>query len=213
MLVIVSDLHLTDGSTGATLEPGAMDLFAERLADLAWRASWRAGGCYQPIERLDLVLLGDVLDIVHSQKWLASDLRPWSDLQSPAGSDAVAHITDGILRHNAQTVRSLRSLATESVITVPQANAAGEAVLDDIEMPVAVRTHYMVGNHDWPLHLAGSHYDVLRHKVAHHLGLANQHNRPFPHDAAESEELHDALRSHRVLARHGDIHDPLAFSD
>jgi len=190
-----------------------MDLFAERLADLAWRASWRAGGNYQRIERLDLVLLGDVLDIVHSQKWLATDLRPWSDLQSPAGSDAVAHITDGILRHNAQTVRSLRSLATESVITVPQANAAGEAVLDDIEMPVAVRTHYMVGNHDWPLHLPGPQYDVLRHKVAHHLGLANQHNRPFPHDSSESEELHDALRSHRVLARHGDIHDPLAFSD
>ena len=43
MLVIISDLHLTDGTTGATLEPGAMDLFAERLADLAWRASWRAG--------------------------------------------------------------------------------------------------------------------------------------------------------------------------
>jgi UDP-2,3-diacylglucosamine pyrophosphatase LpxH len=213
MLVIISDLHLTDGTTGATLEPGAMDLFAERLADLAWRASWRAGGNYQPIERLDLVLLGDVLDIVHSQKWLASDLRPWSDLQSPAGSDAVAHITDGILRHNAQTIRSLRALATESVVTVPQANAAGEPVLDDMELPVAVRTHYMVGNHDWPLHLSGPQYDVLRHKVAHHLGLANQHNRPFPHDSSESEELHDALRSHRVLARHGDIHDPLAFSD
>lgn len=213
MLVIISDLHLTDGTTGATLEPGAMDLFAERLADLAWRASWRAGGAYQPIERLDLVLLGDVLDIVHSQKWLASDLRPWSDLQSPAGCDVVAHITDGILRHNAQTIRSLRALATESIVTVPQASAAGEPVLDDMELPVAVRTHYMVGNHDWPLHLAGPQYDVLRHKVAHHLGLANQHNRPFPHDSSESEELHNALRSHRILARHGDIHDPLAFSD
>jgi UDP-2,3-diacylglucosamine pyrophosphatase LpxH len=213
MLVIVSDLHLTDGSTGATLEPGAMDLFAERLADLAWRACWRAGGSYQPIDRLDLVLLGDVLDIIHSQKWLESDLRPWSDLQSPAGFDAVAQITDGILRHNMQTIRSLRSLATESVITVPQANAAGEPVLDQIELPVAVRTHYMVGNHDWPLHLPNTQYDVLRHKVAHHLGLINQHSRPFPHDSAESEELHDTLRSHRVLARHGDIHDPLAFSD
>jgi UDP-2,3-diacylglucosamine pyrophosphatase LpxH len=213
MLVIVSDLHLTDGTTGPTLEPGAMDLFAERLADLAWRASWRAGGNYQPIERLDLVLLGDVLDIVHSQKWLASDLRPWSDLQSPTGSDAVAQITDGILRHNAQTVRSLRSLATESVITVPQGDAAGGPALDVMELPVAVRTHYMVGNHDWPLHLPGPQYDVLRHKVAHHLGLINQHNRPFPHDSAESEELQETLRSHRVLARHGDIHDPLSFSD
>src|SRR5678815_1025707 len=144
MLAIISDLHLTDGTTGASLEPGAMDLFAERLADLSWRASWRADGSYQPIERLDLVLLGDVLDIIHSQKWLASDLRPWSDLQSPASSEVVAHITDGILRHNAQTIRSLRSLATESVITLPQANAAGGPILDALEIPVAVRTHYMV---------------------------------------------------------------------
>src|SRR3954452_20855340 len=146
MLVIVSDLHLTDGTTGATLDSGAMELFADRLSDLAWRASWRAGGSYQPIERLDLVLLGDVLDIIHSQKWLTSDLRPWSDLQSPAGSDAVAQITDGILRHNAAAIRSLRSLATESIITVPQVGANAEPVRDDTELPIAVRIHYMVGN-------------------------------------------------------------------
>lgn len=213
MLVIISDLHLTDGTTGATLDSGAMDLFADRLADLAWRASWRAGGSYQPVERLDLVLLGDVLDIIHSQRWLAGDIRPWGDLHSHAGSDTVAAITDDILRHNVDAIRSLRSLATENLVTVPQVTAAGEPLHDAEEQPVAVRIHYMIGNHDWPLHLAGTQYDVLRHKVAHHLGLANQHNRPFPHDAAESEELHDALRRHRVLARHGDIHDPLAFSD
>ena len=213
MLVIISDLHLTDGTTGATLDSGAMDLFADRLADLAWRASWRAGGSYQPIDRLDVVLLGDVLDIIHSQRWLAGEIRPWGDLHSHAGSDMVAAITDDILRHNVAAIRSLRSLTTESLVTVPQANAAGEPVISDVELPVAVYIHYMIGNHDWPLHLSGPQYDVLRHKVAHHLGLASQHNRPFPHDASESEELHEALRRHRVLARHGDIHDPLAFSD
>lgn len=213
MLAIVSDLHLNDGSTGALLDAGAMDLFADRLADLAYRASWRADGSYHPIERIDLVLLGDVLDIVGSQRWLASPMRPWSDLTSPAGSDLVAAIVDDILRKNLESLRRLRSLATEGVISVPFANQHMQPVMGEEELPVAVCTHYMVGNHDWPLHLRSQAYDMIRHKVCHHLGLSTSHNRPFPHEAAESDELHDALRRHRVLARHGDIFDPLAFSE
>ena len=41
MLAIISDLHITDGSTGQLLPAGTMDLLSERLCDLAWRASWR----------------------------------------------------------------------------------------------------------------------------------------------------------------------------
>jgi hypothetical protein len=73
--------------------------------------------------------------------------------------------------------------------------------------------HYVVGNRDWPLHLAGPQYDLIRHKVTHHLGLVTPYNRPLPHDAAECEHLQEALRRHRVLARHGDIFDPLSFGD
>ncbi len=213
MLVILSDLHLNDGSSGAILPPGSMDLLSERLCDMAWRASWRTDGCYQPIDRIDLVLLGDVLDITGSQRWLAGDARPWGDVQSHAISDTVAGIVDEILRKNVECVRTLRSLATEAAISLPPATASGQPVPDAEEMPVAVYSHYMVGNHDWPLHLRGSQYDVIRHKVTHHLGLVTPHNKPFAHEASETSELHDALRTHRVLARHGDIFDPLAFAD
>ena len=71
------------------LPPGTMDLVCERLCDLAWRASWRADGSYRPIDRIDLVLLGDVLDIMGSRRWLASPCRPWDDHQSPAVIDAI----------------------------------------------------------------------------------------------------------------------------
>ena len=213
MLVIVSDLHLNDGTTGALLDAGAAELLTDRVCDLAYRACWRADGSYQPIQRVDLVLLGDVLDIIRSQRWLSSDVRPWSDLHSPAGVEMVSGITSDILRKNVEIIRQLRALATEGIVTVPLAGSDGKPLSHHEEMPVAVRTHYMVGNHDWPLHLPGASYDLLRHKVAHHLGLASPHNKPFPHEAAESEELADALRRHRVLARHGDIFDPLSFSD
>lgn len=211
MLVIVSDLHLNDGTAGTRLDPGAMELLGDRLCDLAYRASWRADGSYRPIDRIDLVLLGDVLDLIHSRRWLAGASRPWHDMQSPAVVDTVGGIVDDILKTNVDAIRHLRSLATEGLVTVPLAGA-GQASLRD-ETPVAIRTHMMVGSCDWPLHLAGSQYDLLRHKVAHHLGLANQHNKPFPHEASESEELSDAVRRHRVLARHGDVFDPLAFAD
>jgi UDP-2,3-diacylglucosamine pyrophosphatase LpxH len=213
MLVIVSDLHLNDGTAGALLDAGAAELFTDRVCELAYRACWRADGSYQPIQRLDLVLLGDVLDIVRSQRWLSSDVRPWSDLHSPAGVEMVSGIVGEILRKNVEIIRQIRALATEGLVTVPLAGSDGKPMSHHDEMPVAVRTHYMVGNHDWPLHLPGASYDLLRHKVAHHLGLASPHNKPFPHEAAESEELADALRRHRVLARHGDIFDPLAFAD
>lgn len=213
MLVVISDLHWNDGTAGAPLDAGALDLFSERLGDLAYRASWRADGTYRPIERIDLLLLGDVLDITGSARWLLGDARPWHDGQSPAVSDTVAAITDDILRRNIESLRRLRSLATEGVITIPWGSTMGQPLTGEEELPVTVRTHYMVGNRDWPLHLRGSQYDLIRHKVAHHLGLANQHNQPFPHDSAESPELHEVLRRHRVLARHGDAFDPLNFSD
>ena len=100
--------------------------------------------------------------------------------------------------------------ATTVALAMP---SAGQPVLEAEEMPVAVYSHYMVGNHDWLLHLRGSQYDVIRHKVAHHLGMVTPHNKPFAHESCESDELHEALRRHRVLARHGDIFDPLSFAD
>lgn len=213
MLAIISDLHITDGTTGRLLPPGTMDLLCERLCDLAWRASWRADGAYRPIDRIDLVLLGDTLDIMGSRRWLAAPCRPWDDHQSPAVIDTIGGIVEEVLRTNVDAIRTLRSLATESTVSLPPATAAGQPVLEAEEMPVAVCTHYMVGNRDWPLHLKGAQYDLIRHKVTHHLGLVTHYNRPFPHEAAECEELQQALRQHRVLARHGDIFDPLSFTD
>jgi hypothetical protein len=213
MLAIISDLHINDGTTGQLLPPAVIDLVCERLCDLAWRASWRADGCYRPIDRIDLVLLGDVLDIVGSRRWLASPCRPWDDHQSPAAIDAVTGIVEEILRRNVDCIRTLRSLATEATVSLPPATAAGQPVLEAEEMPVAVCTHYMVGNRDWPLHIKGNQYDLIRHKVTHHLGLVTSYNKPFPHDAAECEQLSAALRDHRVLARHGDVFDPLSFAD
>jgi hypothetical protein len=210
MLVVISDLHLTDGAQGAAASAGALHLLTERLVDLAAGASTRADDSYRPLDRIDLVLLGDVLDIVHSNRWLDYDARPWDDPSSPALAEAVTSITADILRRNDAALGVLRSLAQGSVRLTP-ANQMGRRAATSDSAGVPVRIHYMVGNRDWFLHLPGQAYDRLRRQIVVHMGLANEPDSPFPHEPADSGELLQALRRHRVLARHGDAFDPLSY--
>lgn len=212
MLVVISDLHLTDGTATSTLHPGAMHLFIQQMRDLAERAGWRLNGRYQPIERLDLVLLGDTLDIINSRRWLETGIRPYGSNSSTEMVQVTADIVDEILRQNQPTLQLIRALVSDEIITVAPASQSGQPMTMQSGIPVAVRTHYVVGNRDWMLRLKGNGYDLIRQRISHHLGLANAYNQPFPHDASESEELLEALRRHRSYARHGDIFDPLSFS-
>jgi len=211
MLVIISDLHLTDGTSGTTISPGAFQIFAERLRELAIGASWRTSGEYRPIERLDLLLLGDVLDVIRSARWSLSDeIRPWSDPDNREYQQVVGQITADILASNEESFAILRRLAVEDGLAVPSGDRRGRPVASEPQ-PVSVHIHYMVGNHDWFYHLPGAVGDSLRRAVVHRLGLINRPEMPFPHDPAECPALLEAQRRHRVFARHGDIYDPFNF--
>ena len=70
MLVIVSDLHLGDGTTASSITPSAFHLFANRLSETAYFASFRTDGKYRPLKSMELVLMGDILDPIHSTRWL-----------------------------------------------------------------------------------------------------------------------------------------------
>jgi UDP-2,3-diacylglucosamine pyrophosphatase LpxH len=211
MLVLISDLHLTDGTSGATISSGAFEIFAERLRDLATAASFRSDGGYRPIDRLDLVLLGDVLDVIRSARWSAgTKVRPWDPPGHPALATQVAQITADILAQNEPSLAMLRGLAAEG-LGVPPADGRGRPVHLAAPLPVPVHVHYMVGNHDWFFHLPGHNYDRVRQAVIGAMGLANRAETPFPHDPAESGELLDVMRRHKLFARHGDIFDPFNF--
>jgi hypothetical protein len=209
MLVIVSDLHLSDGTTGSTISPGAFRLLSDRMTDLATSASWRRDGSYRPIERIDLLLLGDVLDVIRSSRWLQSDARPWSDTNSAEMFETVADITGHLLRCNEVALGEFRNLAQQG-LTIPLATTQGRLAPGE-QQPVPVRIHYMVGNHDWFFHLPGEGYNQLRRKIALHLGLATNPDTPFPHEAWESNELLQVMRRHKVFARHGDVYDPFNY--
>lgn len=213
MLVFVSDLHLNDGSSGANLHPGAFHIFAERLRYFAARASWRADGSYRPLDRIDLVLLGDVLDLIRSERWHQNNVRPWGDLNSPAVLQTVTEIVDGILHRNEPALAILRSLATQGLVCVAPAGRNRQPIYNAPPQAIPLRIYYMVGNSDWLLHVPGRGYDLIRQKITHQMALANPLNQPLPHDPAESDVLLETFRQHRVLARHGDIFDPINFTE
>ncbi len=212
MLVVISDLHLTDGTIGETLSPGAFSIFARRIQDMAAAAGWRVDGSYRPLESVDIVLLGDVLDVIRSTRWAAAaDVRPWGNPHESDFVDQIEQITDAIIHRNEPSLAILRSLSAEGGLTVPPVLGDGRPALDAPGQPVPVRIHYMVGNHDWFYHLPGPAYDAVRKKLVDRMGLVNRPDRPFPHDISESDPLLETMRRHKVVARHGDFFDPFNF--
>jgi len=224
MLVIISDTHLTDGTSGHTVRAGAFRVFAQRLRDLAYDASWRPGSRYEPIKELHLLLLGDILDVIRSAQWLNGTVRPWDDPQSPAFSEKVAAITAGVLEHNRDSLSWLKRFKDGKTITVPPATADGKVKTGvgwnpdaDERLPVDVHLYYMVGNHDWFYHVRGEAYDKIRQSIVDAIDLDNPANLPFPHDPGEFSQssvftrLQREYADHRVFARHGDIYDAANF--
>ena len=225
MLVIVSDLHFTDGTTGMRVPADAFKIFAERLEDMAFNASNPDGENYDPLKTFDLILLGDIFDMVRSVKWTEQEkgqpgyARPWSDPQSPAFLAKIDEITQAILAKNAEAFAIIKGIADGTQITLPPPTKAGNVDQRYVQnrhsvkrLPVKVNIYYVLGNHDWYFHLQGSAMQAIRQKIAAALGLANP-AAFFPHDPEESPEVKQALLEHSIWARHGDLYDGWNYPD
>jgi UDP-2,3-diacylglucosamine pyrophosphatase LpxH len=142
MQVFISDLHLTDGTSGETIKAGAFKLFADQLEKLVQDVN---------AKELKIVLLGDIFDVIRSTKWLNLDakIRPWA----PAGSKqeaAVQSIVTDILQQNRDSLGYLNDL---------RQFAAEKKILFELQ--------YVIGNHDWLI----NRYDNIRKDVAAALGM------------------------------------------
>lgn len=221
MLVIISDLHLTDGTSGETINARAFKILRERLSDMAYDASIREDGSYEPIEGIDLLILGDVLDAIRSTRWLDGTVRPWDDPNRPEFVAKVREITGKILEKNEDSFKVLRDMSNpdsefEAAVSVPKATRYAQPYQRAHTAPsrrarVPVRIHYTVGNHDWFYHLPGADYNNIRREVVQAMGLANNPAEPFWHEPTESDTLKNLYAQHHVFARHGDIFDSFNY--
>ena len=231
MLIIISDLHLTDGSSGTTIGVGAFEIFKERITNMAFKASFKVDDSgfrvYQPVEEVNIILLGDILDIIRSSCWNEdAHIKPWTDPNDPAFIQRVTEINDSIIANNKEVFHLLKNLTSRRTrgkdrIALPdprKVNARSlklnmSTVEEQEKVNIPVNMYYMVGNHDWFYRLPGPAYDNIRKKIVEAMGLANDPAQPFPHSIEECPELEAICKAHRVYPRHGDIYDPFNFDD
>ncbi|HZM21914.1 MAG TPA: hypothetical protein VFC02_09225 [Anaerolineales bacterium] len=218
MLIIVSDLHLGDGTTANSIAPSAFHLFANRLSETAYFASFRTNGKYRPLESIDLILMGDILDPIHSTRWLdaqpgaANFVRPWSDSAGPYFASKLAETTQSIIDVNIESLEVLKRCASGQMILLPPADARGRPDRYAKErIPLNVRIHYLIGNHDWYYHLKGTAFDEIRKNIIDTIGLSNSSG-PFPYEIDESPYLREVMEPYKVFGRHGDTFDKFNFN-
>jgi hypothetical protein len=215
MLIIISDIHLGDGTCGKAITPAAFQLFADRLKELAAKASQRVDGHYHPVKTIDILMLGDILDPLHSTLWLEKNpgepgyVRPWTDFHAPEYATKLSDITRAILKYNQESIAILKSLTQENN-ALPPVTVRSHGNKDKRGIRAKVHLHYMVGNHDWYYHLPGPAFDNIRAEIVEAFGLFNS-PKPFPHELKESAALSTVLNRYKVYAQHGDLYDSFNY--
>jgi UDP-2,3-diacylglucosamine pyrophosphatase LpxH len=197
MLAIVSDLHFCDGSANnRNVDPDAFTLALSEIYKTASDLATARGGA----GRLDLVFLGDVFDLLRTERWFETrdgkevpvSERPWGSAAALDGAApppaVIAHahaILDEILEENSDALAALSGASL-----APPAN-------------VEVRRIYFPGNHD-RLYL---HDARLRDRCRKALKSVDETQL-----AGEGIYAHHlALPEYGLLARHGHEWDDWNF--
>lgn len=178
MLLFLSDLHLTDGTSGATIKPTAFRIFAESVKNLASEV--------KDLKEIRVVLLGDIFDVIRSSEWLGRDVRPW-DAKSVAQNDAVTAIVDKILTENVSALDYLLSI---------------EETANALKVPFAIE--YIVGNHDWLINRYDKAIQAISERLSPSPSLPTTPSLPATQNLFATEAYFPAYKAY---ACHGDKYD------
>lgn len=192
MLVLLSDIHLTDGSCGATINPGAFDKFGDYLCDMVEKANREKVANGEKTAPLEVVLLGDIFDVIRSKKWSLSSVRPWTDEKEK--QDALEQCTIDIVDAICASNKNIKSINEKDL---------KKKLKDEKGLDIEVKITYIIGNHDWLI----NRYPETRRKIADFLGLDNPGKYEF-------EKFHEDgyWHDYSVYARHGDRYDEFNFT-
>jgi len=193
MLVILSDVHLTDGSSGTTIDPRAFRKFSSLVKTVIGNPT------EAKIRDVEIVLLGDIFDVIRSETWLrdqnrraAQPIRPWSK------------VTDK--DSEGWNLEKYTNYIVDDIVNNPK-NKEAIGYLDQLredcaKMNVKATLSYLIGNHDWLI----NRYASTRGKIADLLSLPNKGIYAQQKFAWES-----IFTDYNVLARHGDCYDPFNY--
>ncbi len=183
MLAIVSDLHFCDRTAvEKNVDPAA---FKAALAEIYEEAHWIAAEQKRTVH-LDLVLLGDVFDLLRTERWFEAPLeeRPWGSVDALDGAKPSAgalaragRILDDIVVQNKE---ALDTLSGRSFQPGP-----------DVE----VRRILLPGNHD----RLALHDEDLYARMRAAVGAADE--RTLSAEGVYPHRL--VMHAYGLLARHG----------
>jgi UDP-2,3-diacylglucosamine pyrophosphatase LpxH len=142
MLVIVSDLHLSDGSTANNFNPEAFGILAGEIRTMAQQRG---------AQEVELVLLGDVFDLVRTDYW---------HVNVPAGERPWGGRPDRVTAMNpAPAIEKQYGAVLERIIRTDAAHPRygfgrflNDLVAHFTEQGKPFHVHYVIGNHDRVLH-------------------------------------------------------------
>jgi UDP-2,3-diacylglucosamine pyrophosphatase LpxH len=183
MLVFISDLHFIDGTAGKhNIPPQAFDYFFEDLVSIAHKPS-------NKIKELKIVLLGDVFDLLRTERWFQypEDERPWGTDEAAIEAHA-GEVLDAVIAANNDALAAIRG-------ELP-------ALMEKCRLEEEARLIYLPGNHDRLV----NKYPSLRAKVCEALGP----HLAWPGPGDLFHHSHPDL-AYGVFARHGQEYDDLNY--
>jgi UDP-2,3-diacylglucosamine pyrophosphatase LpxH len=206
MLVVISDLHFTEEESSHpeplkglyTPRNLPADTFQLLMAEVDQTVR-RKNASGRRIERVDLVLAGDVFDLHRTELWFeppGPDLRPYvrtGDVKPGSPLETkLLHILDQITKakHVGDSLAAFRSFAAGAY------EDRSRGVVSSSDVTYAL--HYFPGNHDRLVQAT----PALRAKIRNLLGLSGG-DTPFPRQLP--------FRDPDVLVRHGHEYDRYNF--
>lgn len=213
MLVIISDLHFVDETTGKHNVPlsAFQDVFLSDIASLAKR---------KDAQEIKLVLLGDIVDLIRTEQWFLEDMtdRPWGDnglkdVPTPRAGSATERRCQAILGQIPEDWK--KPTVEENTIlfrnwdTFEFFRNFGARLRDDYGFEKPVEVIYLPGNHDRLCNL----YPSLRDWMVRVLGLTI-HPGTIDGDPASGSWWfrYDFLdERYGVYARHGHQFNPIDY--
>ncbi len=140
MLVAISDIHLTDGSTSSNVHPGAFQniLLPEIVSNAASKGA----------QEVNVVLMGDILDLMRTDYWTGRvpwNDRPWNGvLDNETG-----------MNKNTATIEGHYNSVLGGILNDPSGAAFCGALKSikpelskELQKDIPVKVTYVVGNHD-----------------------------------------------------------------
>jgi len=136
MLVAISDIHFTDGSTGKfNIGRRAFEGFFQDIFRMVLDTTPVNGK-----RELKFLFVGDMFDVLRSYHWQETSAKPWDRDREPDSkplAEAVEVIFDRIYRENQDTL--------EFIYEVIKTRKVGNQKLSD---DVSLSVSYVKGNHD-----------------------------------------------------------------